>query len=233
MARSACPVYSVKLQSVDGYEGVGGEDTYRHLLLRDNYCAVLAPHAQGCDVCRRDGLECIFWSCQRSAQQRLPGPWWACGMWHGAGTAYRLDTDDPGRRRFHHDRANCKPNVSVVAGASCERVQLAAAGGREVRAAGAGNAPDMMAGCVVVFMCRGVVQLRSSRKLGVSFWAWVPVDGGRLSSTRYALRAAWSCRLSGKAIIARGRRDWRDWLPCLLGTSKNSPAPSHLASAFS
>lgn len=124
-------------------------------------------------------------------------------------------------------------NVSVVAGASCERVQLAAAGGRAVRAAGAGNAPDMMAGCVVVFMCRGVVQLRSSRKLGVSFWAWVPVDGGRLSSTRYALRAAWSCRLSGKAIIARGRRDWCDWLPCLLGTSKNSPAPSHLASAFS
>jgi hypothetical protein len=35
--------------------------TYGHLLLRDDYGTVLAPHAHGCDVCCSNCLECILW----------------------------------------------------------------------------------------------------------------------------------------------------------------------------
>ena len=34
--------------------------TYRHLLLRQDYGAVLASYTDRCDVCRGDCLECIL-----------------------------------------------------------------------------------------------------------------------------------------------------------------------------
>lgn len=38
----------------------GQAPTYRHLLLRQHYCAVLASYADGCDVRCGDRLECIL-----------------------------------------------------------------------------------------------------------------------------------------------------------------------------
>lgn len=66
------------------------QETYGHLLLRQNNSAVLSPHAHRHDVCCRDCLEGIFWdqsanwSLQHAISSRpsrqVAGASWAFGL---------------------------------------------------------------------------------------------------------------------------------------------------------
>ena len=47
-------------KSMDVRDGRGVDKLVGDLLLRDDYCTVLAADANGGDVCCGDGLECIF-----------------------------------------------------------------------------------------------------------------------------------------------------------------------------
>lgn len=93
--------------------------TYGHLLLGDDHCAVLAPHAQGCDVRCRDRLECILWELISGA---LRVGWPGVGFKHTDLVEATLVGEDG--------------DVSVVACASCMHRQLVSSGRAHTRSYG-------------------------------------------------------------------------------------------------
>ena len=95
--------------------------TYGDLLLRDDYCAVLAPHSQRCDVRRRDCLECIL--CVAAVLAGcVGGSNQAAGGAGSAGSGYGgVRTDLVEATLVREDG-----NVSVVACASCMTRELLA-----------------------------------------------------------------------------------------------------------